>query len=262
MGTAAIVRQTLIRNIKSPRFYLSALIGVLVLLSERMGDFTNKFLLEKAISQTYSFVFMLNVELSFTVFPFIFAPICTLAGSLSFCEDTAHNFYRPVCVRISKREYIRGRIISSALTGGAVGAVMILLSALLLRAVYPAHTAAMQTAENGNLPDNLALVLGGWGYAFKIAAAYFLGGMALSLFGLACSAAAPNRYVAIFTPLLLFISIHFIMSYFKSAYTPFDLLMTYDTHVPLLVSAVVFGIVCVVCGYLFSRFSRRILSEE
>lgn len=248
------------RSLKSPKFYLSVLIGLLVLLSERMGEFADS-ITGKPASQDYSFVFMLGVCLSYTVFPFVFAPICTLSGSLGFCEDTAHSFYRPVLSRISKSTYIKGRFISGAVAGGAAAAAVILLSAVLLRLIYPAHTLALHT-QTSWMFDDAALILGGWGYVFKIAAAYFFGGMALAGAGLTVSAILPNRYVAVFAPLLLFTGIHFLMSYLNSFYTPLNLLMTYGHEISLYQSVVIFGLACAAFGSVFGLLGKKRLAGE
>lgn len=255
-------RLSLARSLKSPRFHLLVWIGTLVLVSECFGDLVGGLILGKPVIQTYSFAFMLSVELAYTVFPFIFAPICTLSGSLDFCEDMAHHFCRPVCTRISKNEYMGGRILSSALTGGLAGAAVILLSAVLLRSVYPAHTAAMQTAEFGSMPEPSVLILRGWGYVLKIMTAYFFGGMALSLAGLGFSALVPNRYVAIFAPLLLFTGIHFLMSYRGCLLTPLNLLMTYGHEVSLYQSAAWFTVACILFGIVFDVAAKRRLAGD
>lgn len=251
---------SLARNLKSPKFYLSVLIGMCILLSERMGEFADS-IAGKPAPQDYSFVFMLGISLSFTVFPFVFAPICTLAGSLGFCEDSAHHFFRPILSRISKKAYIGARFISGVVAGGIAGAAIILLSAILLRLVFPAHTLSLHM-QTSSMPDDAVLILGGWGYVFKVAAAYFFGGMALAGAGLAISAIVPNRYVAVFAPLLLFTSIHFLMSYLRSFYTPLNLLMTYENKVSLYQIISIFGLACAALGGIFFWLSKKRLAGE
>ncbi|QOR36510.1 hypothetical protein IMX26_06790 [Clostridium sp. 'deep sea'] len=243
-----------LRLIKQPRFYIAIIIGVLLLLSERWIDYVDKFILGKNISKTYSFAFMLEVSLSYTIFPFIFVPLCTISGSLAFCEDTSHNFYRAIWTRVSKKTYAKAQALASAVIGGLTGASIIIFSALLLRVIYPSHSIAMQTtAQFGALNDPIAIVLNGWGYVIKIAFVYFFGGMALAVFGLLCSSFAKNRYVAVLAPLILFISADFLMGSFHLPFAPMDLLMTYDsTSVSVFTSAAIFTLGIYMCTVLFT----------
>lgn len=73
------------------KIYSCVMVGVVVLLCEFLSLYIDKFILKKAIEQI-SFVFALTICLDYTVFPFIFVPMCTLAGSLGFCEDMSHGF--------------------------------------------------------------------------------------------------------------------------------------------------------------------------
>lgn len=241
--------------------YIYIVLGALILTSEALSDVLQVTLSGASSSNLYSFAFMLQMMLSFTIFPFIFPPLCALAGSLGFYSDFAHNYYRGICTRISTRDYLLGRIFSSGFIGGVCGMSMILLSGLLLNCFYPLHTAGI--AGLGALTDPAASILGGWGFVFKVGICYFFAGMAISLVGLAVSALTLNRYVAVLAPLLLYTILHFLLSFLGAQVTPLNLLMTYQGGaLPLPLSVILFLLASAAAGLWFQIAAKRRIQGE
>jgi len=164
------------------------------------GDFHKwVYLWEINKSNIFPLIFMLNVELSFTVFPLYCADL-HIGRNLNFCKIWHIISIDPSATASRWKNTSMDELVQRT-GGGYRGSVDNPPSAILLRTVYPMHTAAMQTAELG-VWLILLCYLQRLGLCIQSHDCILFRRMTLSLAGLSFSAIVPNRYLAIFAPLL------------------------------------------------------------
>lgn len=147
----------------------------------------------------------------------VFLPVFPVLGYASgFCEEYESGYYRMILARMKPQKYAQVRILSVALSGGAIVALpylLICLVAVYLEAPGVADANALGLNSLGvnviRVPENLEMVAIGrdHGLGAMVAVKVLLGflfGAAWALVGLAFAVWMPNKYVALIAPFVLY----------------------------------------------------------
>ena len=136
----------------------------------------------------------------------VFLPVFPVLGYASnFCGEYESGYYRLILSRMKPQKYAQVRIISVALSGGAIVAIPYLL--LCLAAV---HTGVPEiTSNNLRVDPDLEMVVIAQTYGVGVMVAVkvllgFLFGAAWALVGLAFAVWMPNKYVSLIAPFVLY----------------------------------------------------------
>ena len=136
----------------------------------------------------------------------IFLPVFPVLGyASSFCEEYESRYYRMILSRMKSQKYAHVRIISVALSGGAIVTIPYLL--LCLAAV---HSGVPEITSNTLRVDSdleMVVIAQTYGVGVMVAAKVILGflfGAAWALVGLAFAVWMPNKYVSLIAPFVLY----------------------------------------------------------
>lgn len=137
----------------------------------------------------------------------LFIPIAASFAAGSGIEDEMKSRYVLFsCIRVKKRNYLIGKIISAALTGGLV----VLCAAIVLSAVLFLQLRNIPTIEGSNFS------MGIWETIFLSFFRIFLNGSLWALVGNLISLAARNRYLTYAAPFILY----YVLTVFQERYYP------------------------------------------
>lgn len=143
----------------------------------------------------------------------IFLPVFPVLGySSRFCGEYESGYYRLILSRMKPQAYARARIISVALSGGAIVAVPYLLTCL---AAVCLETPELTGLDFLRVEADVEMVVIGRTYGLGAMVAVkvllgFLAGSTWALVGLAFAVWIPNRYVSLIAPFVLYQS-HYIL---------------------------------------------------
>lgn len=136
----------------------------------------------------------------------VFLPVFPVLGYASnFCGEYESGYYRMILSRMKPQKYAQVRIISVALSGGAIVAIPYLL--LCLAAI---HTGVPEITSNTLRVDpdlEMVVIAQTYGIGVMVAVKVLLGflfGAAWALVGLAFAVWMPNRYVSLIAPFVLY----------------------------------------------------------
>ena len=139
----------------------------------------------------------------------VFLPVFPVLGYASnFCGEYESGYYRMILSRMKPQKYAQVRIISVALSGGAIVAIPYLL--LCLAAV---HSGVPEITSNTLRVDpdlEMVVIAQTYGVGAMVAVKVLLGflfGAAWALVGLAFAVWMSNKYVSLIAPLVLYQSI-------------------------------------------------------
>ena len=143
----------------------------------------------------------------------VFLPVFPVLGyASSFCGEYESGYYRMILSRMKPQKYAQVRIISVALSGGAIVAIPYLL--LCLAAV---HSGVPEITSNTLRVDTdleMVVIAQTYGVGVMVAAKVLLGflfGAAWALIGLAFAVWMPNKYVSLIAPFVLYQSMWIFM---------------------------------------------------
>lgn len=154
----------------------------------------------------------------------VFLPVFPVLGYASdFCGEYESGYYRLILSRMKPREFARTRIISVALSGGAIVAIPYLLICLV--AVYLEIPGLADVNSAGLNPSGVNVIrvdadiemvrIGlTYGIGAMVAVKILLGflfGAAWALVGLAFAVWMPNKYVSLIAPFVLYESLFILM---------------------------------------------------
>ena len=136
----------------------------------------------------------------------VFLPVFSVLGYASnFCGEYESGYYRLILSRMKPQKYAQVRIISVALSGGAIVAIPYLL--LCLAAV---HIGVPEITSNTLRVDpdlEMVVIAQTYGIGMMVAVKVLLGflfGAAWALVGLAFAVWMPNKYVSLIAPFVLY----------------------------------------------------------
>lgn len=136
----------------------------------------------------------------------VFLPVFPVLGYASnFCGEYESGYYRLILSRMKPQKYAQVRIISVALSGGAIVAIPYLL--LCLAAI---HTGVPEITSNTLRVDpdlEMVVIAQTYGVGVMVAVKVLLGflfGAAWALVGLAFAVWMPNKYVSLIAPFVLY----------------------------------------------------------
>ena len=136
----------------------------------------------------------------------VFLPVFPVLGYASnFCGEYESGYYRLILSRMKPQKYAQVRIISVALSGGAIIAIPYLL--LCLAAI---HTGVPEITSNTVRVDpdlEMVVIAHTYGVGVMVAVKVLLGflfGAAWALVGLAFAVWMPNKYVSLIAPFVLY----------------------------------------------------------
>ena len=136
----------------------------------------------------------------------VFLPVFPVLGYASdFCAEYESGYYRLILSRMKPQKYAQVRIISVALSGGAIVAIPYLL--LCLAAI---HTGVPEITSNTLRVDpdlEMVVIAQTYGVGVMVAVKVLLGflfGAAWALVGLAFAVWMPNKYVSLIAPFVLY----------------------------------------------------------
>lgn len=152
-----------------------------------------------------------------------FRPVFPVLGYASrFCEEYESGYYRMILSRMKPQKYAQARIISVALSGGAIVAIPYLL--ICLAAI---HSGVPEITSNTLRVDpdlEMVVIAQTYGVGVMVAAKVLLGflfGAAWALIGLAFAVWMTNRYVSLIAPFVLYQSLWILLD--KSILNPVKL---------------------------------------
>ena len=185
------------RIISSWQFY-AALAGGLIL-------FLHPVLLQSQVWEHSSPLELFSVSMGisdFTPFAVIFA---VLPYGTAFCMDCKTEYSNSIVSRIGVNQYVRGRLISTALSGASVMGMMMLLISLFCRfaAGIPETPESAGFLRGGPWEKLPFLMHGIIFYLLRIFLAMLFGSLWATV-GLAFSAAVPNPYAALILPFVVY----------------------------------------------------------
>ncbi|MDE7274490.1 MAG: hypothetical protein K2N95_15795 [Lachnospiraceae bacterium] len=150
-----------------------------------------------------------------------FLPVFPVLGYASdFCGEYESGYYRLILARMKPREFARVRIISVALSGGAIVAIpylLVCLVAVYLEAPGIADANSFGLDASGvnviRMDADIEMVVIGQTYGIGALVAVkvllgFLFGVAWALVGLAFAVWMPNKYVSLIAPFVLYQSLY------------------------------------------------------
>lgn len=252
--TNEMIKNFIKRDFSSFQLYFVVLIGIVVFLSEYWIAFIHKIVLHIEFESSISFVYILSNAIPYSAYPYLFSVLCAIIGTKGLCEDLKNKHIKVVSKSVPKENYIKARFISSTLVGGLAALFTIIISSMLLRTIFPAHT-----TDSVEIIDKTAMFLNGWGYVLKIAIAYFFTGVFTTSIALICTILTRNRYVAIILPAILFIFSYYICVFFMLPISPLDLIMTYSRSAVTLIQSVSWSLLITSVTYL--AFKYKILKK-
>ena len=136
----------------------------------------------------------------------VFLPVFPVLGYASnFCGEYESGYYRLILSRMKPQKYAQVRIISVALSGGAIVAIPYLL--LCLAAI---HTGVPEITSNTLRVDpdlEMVVIAQTYGVGVMVAVKVLLGflfGAVWALVGLAFAVWMPNKYVSLIAPFVLY----------------------------------------------------------
>ena len=136
----------------------------------------------------------------------VFLPVFPVLGYASnFCGEYESGYYKLILSRMQSQKYAQVRIISVALSGGAIVAIPYLL--LCLAAI---HTGVPEITSNTLRVDpdlEMVVIAQTYGVGVMVAVKVLLGflfGAAWALVGLAFAVWMPNKYVSLIAPFVLY----------------------------------------------------------
>ncbi len=141
---------------------------------------------------------------------------CTAINCTSFLNDYRCCYYRSAALRSGKRNYVASKFLSCVMTGGLTLALGLVLYFLILMIRFPFISEQSGALENWlALFSNCGVDLLASGNYFGFAAAYvllaFLFGAVWSAVGICVSAFITDRYVASFSPYILWFVSKFLL---------------------------------------------------
>lgn len=140
-----------------------------------------------------------------------FRPVFPVLGySSKFCEEYASGYYRMILSRMNPKKFAQTRIISVALSGGAIVAIPYLL--VCLAAIHSGVPEITPDANTLRVDTDLEMMVIAqtYGVGVMVAAKVSLGflfGAAWALVGLAFAVWMPNKYVSLIAPFVLYQSL-------------------------------------------------------
>ena len=153
----------------------------------------------------------------------VFLPVFPVLGySSNFCGEYESGYYRLILSRMKPQKYAQVRIISVALSGGAIVAIPYLL--LCLAAI---NTGVPEITSNTLRVDTdleMVVIAQTYGVGVMVAAKVLLGflfGAAWALIGLAFAVWMTNKYVSLIAPFVLYQSLWILLD--KSILNPVKL---------------------------------------
>ncbi|MCI8895654.1 MAG: hypothetical protein HFI41_13620 [Lachnospiraceae bacterium] len=154
----------------------------------------------------------------------VFLPVFPVLGYASrFCGEYESGYYRLILARMRWQKFVRVRITSVALSGGAIVAIpylLICLAAVYLQAPEIGDVNALGLDASGvnilRVETELEMVVIGRTYGVGVMVAVkvllgFLFGAAWALVGLAFAAWFPNKYVSLIAPFVLYEALYILM---------------------------------------------------
>lgn len=138
----------------------------------------------------------------------VFLPVFPVLGYASnFCGEYESGYYRMILSRMKPQKYAQVRIISVALSGGAIVAIPYLL--LCLAAVHSGVPVMTTDVNTLRVDSDLEMVVIAQTYGVGVMVAVkvllgFLFGAAWALVGLAFAVWMPNKYVSLIAPFVLY----------------------------------------------------------
>ena len=138
----------------------------------------------------------------------VFLPVFPVLGYASnFCEEYESGYYRMMLSRMKPQKYAQVRIISVALSGGAIVAIPYLI--LCLAAVHTGVPVMTTDVNTLRVDADLEMVVIAQTYGVGVMVAVkvllgFLFGAAWALVGLAFAVWMPNKYVSLIAPFVLY----------------------------------------------------------
>jgi len=211
-----VLRMDLHRMITSPRFFLSILAGVFVLLRPLMDAGT--------CWTSCGPMELLAVPLGISDFTPFAVLFCVFPFSGSFCEDMEVGNHNHIAVRSGCHRFALYRCVSVSLSGGMVMSI-----------IMGATVALCVAISNHSVPEDLSFMAntmwartgllemagGLWVYLLRIMLAFLFGCVWASA-GLAVSVVALNRYVTVIGPFALYQFLWFTLE--QSPFNPVYLL--------------------------------------
>ena len=189
----------------------------------------------------------------------VFLPVFPVLGYASnFCGEYESGYYRLILSRMKPQKYAQVRIISVALSGGAIVAIPYLL--ICLAAI---HCGVPEITSNTLRVDTdleMVVIAQTYGVGVMVAAKVLLGflfGAAWALIGLAFAVWMPNKYVSLIAPFVLYQSMWIFM---PSILNPARLVR--GDHVGHLLSVVMEGVwLFAAAAVSMAGFKRRCQDE-
>lgn len=191
-----------------------------------------------------------------------------LPFATAFCADWNSGFAVAASMRSGNRRYLTSKISACALTGGLVPAIATLLFAIFLTLRFPTDPELMLSLADGD-PFNRVLNMGapiGLGfYYLGIVLMQFMAGACWAMTGLAFSAFMPNTLLTLCIPLAAYrlsleIYYWFELPYWLNLPLLQDCMVEMNYVLTLLAGLVVFGLVTLLLGILFSVRAKRRLT--
>ncbi|MGM9641224.1 MAG: hypothetical protein ACI3V3_07635 [Faecousia sp.] len=242
------------RSLLSGSFLLTV---ALLLVMQYLAVFS---MLTNASEGAFAWPYYLNFANAINSMPTTVLFIACVCYSWSYCRDRDSGFYDQAVQRVGFRSYCLSRLVSTALSAFLAGILAVSLFALYLMTLAP-----LGDDPIGYIGQPAYMTLVGEGrvglfFLLRCVHTGLLCAMA-SVLGLAVSAFIPNTHVAIFSPYLLFFTVHdlaMLMNtrWFMPNRLLFSQVLRNDVQNFLFASCVMVDIT-VIGGYVFYRRAER-----
>jgi hypothetical protein len=152
--------------------------------------------------------------------------LCTIPYTAAFLDDYNNKFYRAYLPRAGREKYVNARVISTALSGGLVLVLGVILIALILGIVFlPSEVAEELPKMSGHAPpienniSNSLIAQKNFMGLVVVAFTYFLNGVVWALVGSLLCVITKSKYVAYASPFVLYyVLVMLTERYFKKVY--------------------------------------------
>ena len=248
-----MIRSDILRCLHSWKIYVSFACGLALMLHPLLRAWPFR--------DGFSPMSMLSIPLATSDFTPFASMFCVLPFAESFCEDLNSGFAFEITQRIGAKQYARKRVLSTALSGGIVTALIMLVTIIVccVGAGQPDTTDTVAFMNN-SIWGKLGILTTAHGsilYALRVFVA-FLFGMLWALVGMCVSVLIPNRYVTLIAPFVLYQMLWFLLD--ETAVNPVYMFRGDSNYIPSFVFLVCWQVAWLAFCALFSYIgmTRRI----
>lgn len=249
------------QTVFSWRMLMTTVVGLIILIWYSITNWiqVNRFLGNISYSEVcgdfLKAIYDAHARTGFSLFAPVFAVI---PSATQFCDDYNSGYIKSILFRMSKKEYIREKIICCSIAGGlAVFLPELICGAIFAFVGHPHIPSQYSSYLNSTVFSQVQYIWGGYLVFVLFLFFAFLFGAVWSNIGLCISAYIPNRYIALAAPFALYYGLHLLLnrSVIFAVYSPANMVQPTSRLFPNIAFPIAYQLLL----YLFAimLFSRK-----